>query len=257
MIRKFVIGDVRGELSLLKRLLDKIGPTSNDQVIFTGSYVGPGEDSKGTVDYLLSLKKDLNLVCLRGCFEFMFGLCIETQPAPATIRLWGDMGGRRVLNSYASGKSIAFKDDVHSNLAEISASKLREVKDSLDVKKDGRYFTAEVEMCVPLEHLSFFADQHQWFEDDVYPFIVTHCGAHPVLFGGQIPNEEATVFSEKNWWEDDGRRIPGKTVIFSHVPFKQPLVKPGKLGIDLGAGLGGCLCCFELYEHKFTIASPI
>lgn len=255
MMKKFVIGDVRGELSLLKRLLDKLGPTESDQVIFTGSYIGPGEDSKGTVNYLLSLKDKMNLVFLRGCYEFMFGLCIETEPSRDTMQLWGAMNGQKVFNSYLSKKPVVFTEDVHSSLIGMNAENMKEITNNLHIEKDGKYFKAEIALDVPLEHIHFFINQHQWFEDDTFPFVVTHCGAHPVTFGGQIPSEEATVFSERDWWKQDGRRIPGKTLIFSHVPFHAPYTSAGKLGIDLGAGLGGKLCCFELYEQKFTIAS--
>jgi len=86
-MRKFCIGDIRGDLYLLKKLMDRIGPGENDVMIFLGSYLGPGSDSKGVVEYLLNArKKPGTWIFLKGCYEFMFLHSIGNRPPEDTIR---------------------------------------------------------------------------------------------------------------------------------------------------------------------------
>jgi len=43
----------------------------------------------------------------------------------------------------------------------------------------------------------------------------------------------------------------GKRVIFGHTVFKEPYVRPEKIGIDTGAVYGGRLTCLVLPEGEF------
>jgi serine/threonine protein phosphatase 1 len=72
--KTFVVGDIHGCLEMLRRLIDKIEwNPSNDRLIFIGDYIDRGEDAKGVVDFVLSLKEDSSLVeCLIGNHEYMF-----------------------------------------------------------------------------------------------------------------------------------------------------------------------------------------
>lgn len=236
-MRKFAIGDIRGDLNLLKRLVDKIGPTDTDSFIFLGSYLGPGPDSKGVIDFLLTFKKQYpNTSFLRGCYEWLFRFCIETEPSWEYQKLWGDMGGFKVFQSYADDKKLMI----------------------LKPKGNGKAVptAAEVPLKIPMEHIKFMEeDTYQWYEDDLLPYVCTHSGGHPLLFGGKLDSEEQTVFSTKDWWKMDGLQIPGKTVVFSHHPFREPFRAKGKLGIDLGAGFGGRLCAFDMTNDNVVIAS--
>ena len=232
-MKKYVIGDIRGEVNLLKSLIQKLGPTSDDQLIFTGSYLGPGSDSKGVIEYIIELQKKLpKMAFLKGCYEFMFGSCIETKPNYSTMELWGKMGGQKVFKSYSDENIVVM---------------------SVGSNGKPKPMQADVKLRIPASHLQFIENLHQWFEDDLYPYVVCHAGGHPLLYGGQLDNEEQVAFGESGWWEQEGRRIPGKTVIFSHAPFKVPFCKDGKIGIDCGAGIGGRLCSYEMFTQTFTI----
>jgi len=72
----FAIGDIHGNLSHLEQLIKKIEPAldpQRDTVIFLGDYIDRGPDSKGVVDRILQLRKDLpHVVCLKGNHEAMF-----------------------------------------------------------------------------------------------------------------------------------------------------------------------------------------
>ena len=71
--KRFVIGDIHGCLGMLERLIDKIPwDPSKDRLIFIGDYVDRGEDSRGVVEYVVTLKQDFqNVQCLIGNHEYM------------------------------------------------------------------------------------------------------------------------------------------------------------------------------------------
>jgi serine/threonine protein phosphatase 1 len=72
----FAIGDIHGNLSQLEQLMEEIKPALNrskDTLVFLGDYLDRGPDSKGVVDFILQLRKDLpHVVCLKGNHEAMF-----------------------------------------------------------------------------------------------------------------------------------------------------------------------------------------
>lgn len=230
-MRKYVVADIRGELVLLQKLMDKIGPTSEDCIIFLGSYMGPGPDSKGVISYLLNLcKKIPNCSFLRGCYEYVFSRAIEAETDWETLQLWGQMNGQKVYESYLAKDKLLVVNP-------LEAGKI-----------------VQMQMAVPADHINFLQHGlHQWYEDDIFPFIACHSGGHPLLFGGKLEHEGQTIFSEKDWWLQDARQIPGKTVIFSHVPFKKIFRRAGKLGLDLGCGFGGKLAAFEMVSDSYTV----
>jgi len=71
--RTFIIGDIHGCLDMLKKLMDKIAwSPDNDRLIFLGDYIDRGENPKGVVDYILDLTGRSSLVeCLKGNHEAM------------------------------------------------------------------------------------------------------------------------------------------------------------------------------------------
>ncbi len=66
----YVIGDIHGCLQPLMELMDRVKLTPDDRLIFLGDYVNRGPDSKGVIDYLLTLKG--NITFLKGNHEQMF-----------------------------------------------------------------------------------------------------------------------------------------------------------------------------------------
>lgn len=72
MKRKFAVGDIHGCLRTLDALLDKIGLTTEDEIIFLGDYVDRGPDSLGVLNRLARLKLNRYQVkMLRGNHEQM------------------------------------------------------------------------------------------------------------------------------------------------------------------------------------------
>ncbi len=72
--RVYIIGDVHGCLDMLKRLMEKIDwQPDKDDLIFLGDYIDRGDDPKGVVDYIVSLKNiSPRIRCLIGNHEAIF-----------------------------------------------------------------------------------------------------------------------------------------------------------------------------------------
>jgi len=66
----YAIGDIHGCLEPLRRLMDQIHVSEMDEVVFVGDYVDRGPDSKGVIDYLLTLQGRYTF--LMGNHERMF-----------------------------------------------------------------------------------------------------------------------------------------------------------------------------------------
>jgi serine/threonine protein phosphatase 1 len=64
--QSFAIGDLHGEVSLLRRLIATIDPTPADRLIFLGDYLDRGEDSVATVLELVALGRRIPSTWLRG-----------------------------------------------------------------------------------------------------------------------------------------------------------------------------------------------
>jgi len=71
MNKIFAVGDIHGQLTMLKDLVSKINYESQDTLIFIGDYIDRGEDSKGVIDYLIQLQKIYNCIFLKGNHEEM------------------------------------------------------------------------------------------------------------------------------------------------------------------------------------------
>ena len=96
------------------------------------------------------------------------------------------------------------------------------------------------------DHLMFYRNLRLFYETEDYIFV--HAGLMP----GKALEEQS--LADLLWIRDpflDSGYDFGKTVVFGHTPFKQPLVAPGRLGLDTGAVYGGQLTCCVLPEMRF------
>lgn len=96
--RVFVIGDIHGCLSMLKRLMDKIDwRPDRDRLIFLGDYIDRGEDARGVIDFILKLSSFSNRVeCILGNHETIFLDFLSGQD----MRTFIANGGAPTLESY-------------------------------------------------------------------------------------------------------------------------------------------------------------
>jgi serine/threonine protein phosphatase 1 len=76
---RYVVADVHGCINTLTSLIEKISPTPDDEIYFLGDYIDRGPESKKVVDYIINLKKQLNVTCLKGNHEELYE---ESEDAP-------------------------------------------------------------------------------------------------------------------------------------------------------------------------------
>src|SRR5215469_11640953 len=62
----YAIGDLHGEVRLLRQLLERIAPRSQDTLIFLGDYLDRGEDALATIKTLIQLTRSCHCIFLRG-----------------------------------------------------------------------------------------------------------------------------------------------------------------------------------------------
>jgi serine/threonine protein phosphatase 1 len=60
------IGDLHGEATLLRQLLEQLAPRSEDTRIFLGDYLDRGEDALATIETLANLSMRCHCIFLRG-----------------------------------------------------------------------------------------------------------------------------------------------------------------------------------------------
>lgn len=98
---------------------------------------------------------------------------------------------------------------------------------------------------IPERHHQFFVSLIPYYETADYIFV--HAGLRP---GVPLREQER---EDLLWIRGEFISSPydfGKTVVFGHTGFSQPLIEANKIGIDTGAVYGGKLTCMELPEKK-------
>jgi serine/threonine protein phosphatase 1 len=112
-MRLLAIGDIHGSLDPLNTLLDLVKPNSDDIVVTLGDYVDRGRNSKGVLDRLIELKRQVKLVCLRGNHEQM--MVDAYRNGGSDLKMWLGVGGKQTLNSYARSPRADALDAVPSD----------------------------------------------------------------------------------------------------------------------------------------------
>jgi len=139
--RTFVVGDIHGRLGMLEKLMAKIPwRPDKDALVFLGDYVDRGPDSRGVVDYILSLnREETQIGFIMGNHERMF----LDYLADVHRDLYLANGGLPTLKSYNP-------DDVGSLWGPIE---------------------------IPSNHKSFFESLNPYFEIEGYYLV--HAGFRP------------------------------------------------------------------------------
>ncbi|MCB0705011.1 MAG: serine/threonine protein phosphatase [Saprospiraceae bacterium] len=102
--RTLILTDIHGCNATLKKLLEKLDPQAEDHFCFLGDYIDRGPDSKGVIDTIWALEKQVKKVtCLMGNHE---ELLLEGHRGNATfLDIWLRNGGRQTLQSF-DAKSV-------------------------------------------------------------------------------------------------------------------------------------------------------
>ena len=107
-MRHIAIGDIHGEITLLKSLLKDLNVNfKTDKLIFLGDYIDRGENSYEVVKYVRALqrKHPTKVICLKGNHEDLF---------LNDVALWRLNGGTKTENDYRANceSNKEFKDRV-------------------------------------------------------------------------------------------------------------------------------------------------
>lgn len=107
MKNRWVIPDIHGCLKTLKYLIEnRINLSKDDSLYFLGDYIDRGKDSKGVIDYIISLQDSgYKIHCIRGNHE---DYCIKAWEADQKRFLfrskiekeWRKNGANRTLQSF-------------------------------------------------------------------------------------------------------------------------------------------------------------
>ncbi len=211
--KTFIIGDIHGCRRLLEQLLERIAwDPEHHRIVFVGDYIDRGEDPKGVVDVIISLRERSEAVeCLMGNHESLFIHYLNTGDP----RLFLANGGQSTLRSYGI---------------------------------EGYTPAAPL---LPGAHLDFLRSLKLYLELEDH--LVVHAGLRPgVALENQSPEDllwirQAFIRSDHDF---------GKTVVFGHTPFREPLWMPNKIGLDTGAVYGNKLSCLELPSREILFVRP-
>jgi serine/threonine protein phosphatase 1 len=115
----YAIGDIHGEVSLLRQLLAILPVRSKDTVVFLGDYLDRGEDSAATIAVLREFAQDHRAVFLRGNHEDAWltgwdGIRFTRVPdMNGASKVWDDFGGNIPveIGQWLAGTVIEYEDE--------------------------------------------------------------------------------------------------------------------------------------------------
>ena len=209
--RSFVIGDIHGCPEEIDRLLDHLGPSSADTIIFLGDYIDRGSGPKAVVERMLRLRQEgPRCVFLKGNHEDMFLSFLGLEGQYGESFLYN--GGGTTLSSYGVEK----------------------------------YPAHEIERRLPAEHMAFYRAlelQHRIGE-----FLCVHAGLNPRR--GLDDQDREDLLWIRGAFIQNPHTFP-YTVVFGHTPCREVLIDlPYKIGLDTGLVYSNKLSCLELTQKQ-------
>lgn len=100
MARLIAIGDVHGQITLLRSLLAALGVVGEDKLVFLGDLIDRGEDSRATLEHVISLcHGSSRVVVLRGNHEQMLLDAVDDVYGDAAAH-WLHVGGAKTMRDY-------------------------------------------------------------------------------------------------------------------------------------------------------------
>lgn len=213
----FCIGDVDGQLDLLKKLVEELKTTypntftKEADLIFLGNVIGDGPNSSGVLDYIYELdtEKDVNVVLLRGINEHGFIRMKTTWASSAT--------GKQIVKSYRKQSS----DNIYNKFT-------RNVLANGAIVSDRRWLSKR--------HSFYLTANHFFCSSGINPLM-------PIMkqnYAQLIYNGASNLFTE-NEVADYGRYI----VYGKHVPptLAKVEIKPNRANLNTQPTVTGTLGC--------------
>ncbi|MCB1498906.1 MAG: serine/threonine protein phosphatase [Bauldia sp.] len=218
----YAIGDVHGCLDLLVALEDRIVSdsqryaSSRKAIVLLGDVIDRGPDSSGVIEHLLGEPPE-------GFVRFVLAGNHETAmldflDSPTTDDLWLHIGGEETLRSYGVGPLVR----------------------SPGRRERQRIADAAV-ASIPEEHIAFLRSLPVTLRWRDYLFV--HAGIRPNMpLEEQIEADLQGIRDEFTASEADHRVV----VVHGHTPTRQPVHRPNRIAVDLGAFATGRLAAVRL-----------
>lgn len=180
MNHRWVIGDIHGCIKTLRHLVEEeISPSSEDVLFFLGDLVDRGVNSKGVVDYILSLRdQSLDLRVIRGNHEVML---LGAGTSEERFELWMRNGGYTTLSDFR-------------------------------IRVDS-FSGPEAARKIPMEYIDFFNKLPWYLETE--GFFLVHAGLNPVS-RDPLDDTDAMVWSREEEYPED--LLKGRKLIHGHTP---------------------------------------
>ncbi len=216
--RIYAIGDIHGELDMLKDAVSRIERDSgaDARVVFLGDYIDRGPQSRAVIDYLIEARAaGRNYHYLLGNHDRMFAMFMEDTPRtdPRLSRdfhwLHRRLGGVATLASY--GVDVADGEPL-SNIHQRARA------------------------AVPDEHVQFLHSLTYSLQLEELLFV--HAGIRPgIPFEQQNKNDLIWIRQE---FLNDTRQHPW-LVVHGHTPVAEARHYGNRVNLDTGAGYGSQL----------------
>lgn len=212
----FVIGDIHGEISMLKKMLEHWKPETQ-QLLFLGDLIDRGENSKESLKYVRQLIEEKQAISLQGNHEGILANFLE-QP------------DKFVDNYYINGGLKTIESLLSKELIEL----LKPAEMATEIKN--KY----PNLLAFLRNLPYYYEWHD--------YIFVHAG-----IDFEQKNWRDTAPRDFVWIREDfylGENNTGKTIVFGHTPTNnlhkdkensQIWLQDNKIGMDGGAVFGGTL----------------
>ncbi|MBE6346646.1 MAG: serine/threonine protein phosphatase [Bacteroidales bacterium] len=186
MGNRWVVPDIHGCLNTLKSLIEnRINLSKSDAIYFLGDYIDRGPDSKGVIDYIMSLQNaGYEIHCLRGNHE---DYC---------LRAWE-----------ADKKRFMFRSNIEKDWRKNGASS---TLDSFGVKRP---------RDIDEKYINWIKKTEYYIELD--DCILVHAGMN---FNISNPFEDTSSMMWIRNFKVDPNKVGGKKVIHGHVPVEMSLI---------------------------------
>lgn len=220
----YVIGDIHGCYDLLVDLLQRIAAdleaaaAGSSRLIFLGDYVDRGPNSAEVLSSLVWIERHgpRPAIFLKGNHDQVM---LDYLADPVRNSLWLRIGGAQTLRSYGITVPYEIESETdHLRLRDLLLDKL------------------------PAAHLRFLERLRLYHEDDRHVFV--HAGIRPgVAMRAQNVEDLLWIREEFLTHERPGK----KAIVHGHTwTNTDPVVRPGRIGVDTGAYETGVLTAAKL-----------
>ncbi len=208
----YAIGDLHGCPDELDVLLEHIGPTGDDTLVFLGDYVDRGPGVRLLMERLVDLRATgIGTIFLRGNHEDMLLDYLGYPGRYGTAYLAN--GGRATLRSYGIPTHLKGK-----------AAAVR----------------------LPPSHLRFLLDLALSFTRDEHLFV--HAGIRPGTPLDKQAEEDLLWIREEFFSQQHDLPF---TVVYGHTPDREARIKlPYQIGVDTGLVYGNKLTCLDVSARR-------